>query len=429
MLEKMTLARSARGLVVVFLVGALTAVAGGTALANPCTAPDNGSGTVTLPPSGPGCSDGYANDGDVFHIIDGLPPGTTIEIDVVLDGFSSISETPGGTLGGMAQQFDSNLELSMTGTGDLAGFSRVISMPLTASESHSAPRTAGDEEQIFNTLMNQLQGTIVGDPDFANLQITAGNSFGLPSPGQTTLNRLGSPGSDFNVDSFFDITYQIDFVGAPGGVLDGLSGSTQGTARILAGEPWEPCPALPDLSCQSSFQKGQLKVDERKSGKEKMSAKWQKGPAIAGTDFGNPLAENGTMYFVCIYDDSGSLAGEYVVARAGDTCGTKSCWSNLGKDPGDPGHKGYKYNDKELASDGMSKMQLNAGDAGKSKASVQAKNNASKYTATLPTGVAADLNGSTSATLQLFGSDAPECISIGLTNVTKDDGVQFKAKQ
>lgn len=32
-------------------------------------------------------------------------------------------------------------------------------------------------------------------------------------------------------DSFFDITYRIDFVGAPGGALAGMSGSTTATDR------------------------------------------------------------------------------------------------------------------------------------------------------------------------------------------------------
>jgi hypothetical protein len=34
------------------------------------------------------------------------------------------------------------------------------------------------------------------------------------------------------VDSFFDITYRIDFVGAPGGALAGRSGSTTQMTRI-----------------------------------------------------------------------------------------------------------------------------------------------------------------------------------------------------
>jgi hypothetical protein len=37
------------------------------------------------------------------------------------------------------------------------------------------------------------------------------------------------------VDSFFDITYQIDFVGAPGSVLDGLSGVTLGSVGVITG--------------------------------------------------------------------------------------------------------------------------------------------------------------------------------------------------
>ena len=49
-----------------------------------------------------------------------------------------------------------------------------------------------------------------GDPDFGGFELRlGGNEFGLPSPGQTTLTRLGD--GTFNVDSFFDITYEIQF--------------------------------------------------------------------------------------------------------------------------------------------------------------------------------------------------------------------------
>jgi hypothetical protein len=77
-----------------------------------------------------------------------------------------------------------------------------------------------------------MQGDIIGDPDFSTLQIVAGTDFGLPSPGHTTLTRLGPPASDFQVDSFFDITYQIDFTGAPGSVLQNRSGVTTATIRM-----------------------------------------------------------------------------------------------------------------------------------------------------------------------------------------------------
>ena len=70
-----------------------------------------------------------------------------------------------------------------------------------------------------------------GDPDFDLLRITAGNGFGLPSPGHTTLTQ--QPGGNWNVDSFFDITYRIDFVGAPGGSLAGQSDSQVGTVRLM----------------------------------------------------------------------------------------------------------------------------------------------------------------------------------------------------
>jgi hypothetical protein len=82
--------------------------------------------------------------------------------------------------------------------------------------------------------MVALQGQLYGDPDFDVLRITAGSVFGLPSPGNTTLTQL--PNGNFQVDSFFDITYRIEFQGAPGGQLDGLNGTTQGSITMSTGD-------------------------------------------------------------------------------------------------------------------------------------------------------------------------------------------------
>ncbi|MFQ5589878.1 MAG: dockerin type I domain-containing protein [Phycisphaerae bacterium] len=213
---------------------------------NPCTVVDDGSGTVTLPPIG--CE--YLSPDEVHEIIDGLPAGTTIELapihlDFICQGGADrpcsvpippgLCEDVGGDLGGNVDCFMSALQLNMHGTGLLAGFNRNITLGGVAVEVHTAPRTPGDAVQDFDTQMYSMEGMLFGDPDFDQLHIVAGSSFGLPSPGHTTLTRLGPPGGDFQVDSFFDITYRIDFIGAPGSLLDGMSGSTTGTIRMETG--------------------------------------------------------------------------------------------------------------------------------------------------------------------------------------------------
>ncbi len=226
----------------------------------PCVVPDNGTGTVTLPPIG--CE--YLSPSDVHTIVNGLPPGTTIELapihkNFICSGEGQIScsfpippglcEVPGGSQGGHLDCFNSAGEFELTGTGALAGFHRSVTLPL-ACEVHTGPRTPGAPVQAFPSQMMRLQGQITGDPDFDLLRITGGSSFGLPSPGHTTLTQL--PGGDWAVDSFFDITYRIDFVGAPGGPLGGMSGSTTATIHMVAqgpgGGPGGAC-CLPSGMC------------------------------------------------------------------------------------------------------------------------------------------------------------------------------------
>jgi len=208
---------------------------------SPCTVPDAG-GTVLLPPAG--C--GYVSPEDFHIIVNGLPAGTTIEIGPEHLQFfcrtgSSLCSLPpgtscrqgGGSLGGEVECFDSSLQMNMNGTGGLV-YNRMVTMQLEC-ETHVAPRMPGQPVQSFDTDMFRLQGQLpIGDPDFDLLKITAGTGFGMPSPGHTTLTRLPG-GANWAVDSFFDIFYEIEFQGAPGGPFAGMSGSTTGTIRMATG--------------------------------------------------------------------------------------------------------------------------------------------------------------------------------------------------
>jgi len=200
-------------------------------LASICEVPDNGSGTIDMPPV---CADGYVG---ILTIIDGLPPGTTITGEAILTDYYNQNSTPGGSLGGEIHTFSATLQWTANGTGDLTGFVRNLNIPVDCVM-HTAPRNPGDPVQTFAGDLFYMSGVLYGDPDFCDFFITAGTNNGLPSPGSTTLTEL--PSGDFNVDSFFDITYRVDFAGCPGSVIDGLAGSTTDTERYQAGEAYFP---------------------------------------------------------------------------------------------------------------------------------------------------------------------------------------------
>ena len=179
------------------------------------------------------------------------------------------------------------------------------------------------------------------------------------------------------------------------------------------------CPTRTDSSCTTGYLKS--KIDWKVGGglADRVVVTLTKGPALVQTDYGNPVPTDGTAYSACFYDDEDVLVAEMRVVRAGDLCSGKECWKAAGGEA--PDGKGYKFKDKLGTSTGLLKLQVFGGDAKKSKV----KLNGRGYD--LPDGVTEALMDSTSATIQLRGSDATQCLSATTDVIAKQESDRFKA--
>ena len=155
-----------RGLVilpVLLLLVALLHTPASAQLGDACIGEDNGTGTVTVPPAG--CD--FRQPQEVYKIIDGLPPGSTIELTGTHLTFHCNSPAgngpyvveDGGLLGGQREVWDAVMVFELRGTGDLDDFRRVLSVEVTA-ETQSAPRTPGDPVQGFDTGLASFTGSL-----------------------------------------------------------------------------------------------------------------------------------------------------------------------------------------------------------------------------------------------------------------------------
>jgi hypothetical protein len=228
----------------------------------PVLVPDNG-GTAEMPIQAP-----YPSIGQMV-ILNGLPPATQINIDAVWLVPTVSAEQAGGTLAGtQAAGGGPLMQWTMQGTGLLSAYNRVLTMPASSSvasfptpsfgaigstyEVHAAPRTPFAPVQTYATdLFRMFSQITIGDPDFDLLRLVAGTDFGLPSPGQTKLTQVGP---NWNVESYYDVTYRIDFVGKAGGTFGGMSGSSTSTVRFQIGQPVpEPGSCLLLTGCVMAF--------------------------------------------------------------------------------------------------------------------------------------------------------------------------------
>ena len=243
-------------------------------------------------------------------------------------------------------------------------------------------------------------------------EISAGGDFTTAEPFATGLTTGGG---------FADLAL---IEGCGDGILDPATEECD-DANLLGGDGCSAtctirCAPAPAPMCNAAMA-ASVKLDERKSGREKLSASLKKVTgAVSQADFGDPVGGD-TRFALCLYDGGGTLVLDLRVDRAGELCGTKQkpCWKALGM-------QGYGYKDGAAEADGVTKLVAKGGAAGKGSLSLQGRNNQPKGQTDLPTGAAALLAGETSATLQLLASDGA-CFGAALGVQKAADG-QFKAK-
>lgn len=178
------------------------------------------------------------------------------------------------------------------------------------------------------------------------------------------------------------------------------------------------CPAVPWGGCTGGFAKSTIAINEKKPGKEKLKLTLKNGPGLDQSDFGDPVT-GATTWDVCLFDDADSLVAGLEVDRAGDSCGSKPCWTSWKT-------TGFQYKDRDASSAGVSQMKLGGGLPGKTQIRVKATNGAG----TLPVPIAAGLQSTTSVTVQLIGRDpvhTPRCFEATLDDIKKQDATRFKA--
>ncbi len=154
--------------------------------------------------------------------------------------------------------------------------------------------------------------------------------------------------------------------------------------------------------------------DSSNNARDQIGWKWSRGAATSQADFGDPLMS--TSYTLCVYDTAASVSSLAAWARVDPN----AAWRD--KSP-----RGWAYKDKSAAFDGIDKIKLKPGAAGRSKAQLRSKGVGTPTP--LPVAVDRLFSLDPSVTVQLINSDGVCWTSeFSAADVRKNSEKKFKAK-
>lgn len=175
---------------------------------------------------------------------------------------------------------------------------------------------------------------------------------------------------------------------------DGCGPSSEGGAFFRLYAPATPtptpgvstatCPPTPALGCTLPA-KGKLIVKGNGDDKDKLTWKFSKGPLLVQNNFGDPT--DTTSYAFCVYDGTTKKIDLQIPAGANWLASST---------------KGYQYKNPLGTNDGVTKMKLLAGAAGKSK--LQLKGKGAGLAVPLPASMSQLFTGAPSVVAQLHGN-------------------------
>lgn len=168
------------------------------------------------------------------------------------------------------------------------------------------------------------------------------------------------------------------------------------------------CPVNPG-ACRTAQKNKVLIKNKADNAKDKLVWKWTRGEATTQTELGDPLTT--ASYALCFY--AGSTP---TLIQSADVPPGGGLWSAIGT-------KGYKYTDSTASNDGITKIIVKGGAAGKSKALVKGKGiNLPDFDGEMP--FTTDLP----LIVQLRNSSSGICWQGSFASPKKDLADQFNAK-
>jgi hypothetical protein len=248
------------------------------------------------------------------------------------------------------------------GGGDEAavrlGINSTISTETAGDYPGSPARTQSDDGHFVTVTIQSLcgNGTIDSGPSYTE-QCDDGPNNGQPNDccaADCTFVTDGSPCTDNNVCTNGD--------SCQSGVC--VSGPPQTCPSCQTCDGNMGCIVGPKPNCKlttSPFQSKFLIKHTTPDTGDQVSFKWSRGAATSVSDFGSPTTTDD--YALCVFNPGLVMQLD---APAGGVCGTSQCWKTLSI-------KGFAYKDSLRTPDGVDKVVLKAGLAGKAKVQLKGK--------------------------------------------------------